>query len=99
MWTRKRPFPALNDFAIVLRVTKGQRPEQPAPENCRGETLPGDMWALIEKCWAQDPLARPHMTEVWGSLTALSVTEAWDSDSGDEWSGDEWGGDEWSGDE
>jgi hypothetical protein len=64
MWTRKRPFPDLNDFAILLRVTRGQRPDRPTPEDCRGEALPGDMWALIEKCWAQDPLVRPHMNEI-----------------------------------
>jgi hypothetical protein len=92
MWTRNRPFPALNDFAILLRVTQGKRPERPAPEDCRGQELPGDVWILIGACWAQDAGVRPRMTEVLGSLTALSARRAlarpWDSDSRDEGSSD-----------
>jgi hypothetical protein len=71
MWTRRRPFPGLNDFAIVINVAKGDRPKRPVPEDCQGETLPEDVWALVEKCWAQDPLARPHMADVVKSIEEL----------------------------
>jgi hypothetical protein len=64
MWTRKRPFPTLNDIAILLRVVQGQRPKRPGMWDCPGEELPDDVWWLIEKCWAQDPLVRPLMGQV-----------------------------------
>jgi hypothetical protein len=64
MWTRKRPFPTLNDIAILLRVVQGQRPKRPGTWDSPGEALPEDVWSFIEKCWAQDPLARPLMDEV-----------------------------------
>jgi hypothetical protein len=64
MWTRTRPFQKLSEIATLMRVTQGDRPQRPVPEDCRGETLPEDVWTFITKCWAQDPLARPRMDEV-----------------------------------
>jgi hypothetical protein len=71
MWTRSRPFPGLNDFAILIGVAKGDRQKRPVPEDCQGEVLPEDVWALIEKCWAQDAGVRPRMAEVVKSIEEL----------------------------
>jgi hypothetical protein len=63
MWTYTRPFHQLNEYMIILRIHEGHRPSRPARFE-QGSQIPDDTWALIEKCWAENPQARPHMTEV-----------------------------------
>lgn len=64
MWTRTRPFPGMNDMAIFLQVHQGNRPERPSPAQCHDEVLLDALWELIQRCWAQDPNARPTIGEV-----------------------------------
>jgi serine/threonine protein kinase len=57
---RARPFPqSFNDFKIVLEVSQGFRPQRPGDD-----VVDDSLWELIDRCWAQDPLARPRMSEV-----------------------------------
>ncbi|KAI9204414.1 kinase-like domain-containing protein [Polychytrium aggregatum] len=47
--------------AVEALVSKGTRPKQtPA--------IPDDIWALIERCWAQIPETRPSFTDILVSL-------------------------------
>jgi hypothetical protein len=68
MWVRVRPFQHLNGFATLLMVTQGHRPERPGPADSYGDTLPDDVWACIQMCWAQAVPTRPHMREAVHSL-------------------------------
>jgi hypothetical protein len=63
MWTNARPFDQLNDHMIILQIWEGHRPSRPSGSE-RGSQIPDDTWALIERCWAENPQARPHMAEV-----------------------------------
>jgi hypothetical protein len=54
----------MNDFAILLKVQNGQRPQRPGPDECNGNSFPDSLWYLVERCWAQDPKTRPSMGDV-----------------------------------
>jgi hypothetical protein len=65
---RARPFPqSFNDFKIILEVSQGFRPQRPGDD-----VVDDSLWALIERCWAQDPLARPRMCEVLHHFALLT---------------------------
>lgn len=57
-------------FAHCRKVcTEGFRPKFP-------RRMPAGIKALIQKCWAHDPAARPTMDEVVMSLASLRVDDA-----------------------
>jgi hypothetical protein len=65
---RARPFPqSFNDFKIILEVSQGFRPQRPSDD-----MVDDNLWALIDRCWAQDPLARPRMSEVLRHFALLT---------------------------
>jgi hypothetical protein len=76
MWTRQRPFAGLHDYAIVIKVYKGLRPERPSSSLYNDEKLPDRLWDFIQRCWSQDPRTRPPMEEVvefmQSSISSLS---------------------------
>jgi hypothetical protein len=41
----------------AAKVAKGYRPSQP-------KKMSQELWDLISACWHQDPIQRPHITEV-----------------------------------
>lgn len=64
--TEKHPFgskPYSTKGITVQRLLNGVRPARPEPARCR-VPLPDAVWALIERCWADDPAARPAADEV-----------------------------------
>lgn len=53
------PCLCLPSCSYAAKVAQGYRPSQP-------KAMPDNIWALITACWQQDPLMRPHMSEVRG---------------------------------
>ncbi|KAF8318091.1 kinase-like protein [Clavulina sp. PMI_390] len=59
LWSGKKPFPHLNEFAVVTQIADGRRPKRPknfaiVPAN-DGKIL----WALLEDMWKHHPTKRP----------------------------------------
>jgi mitogen-activated protein kinase kinase kinase 7 len=52
--------PAAKVEWYARRVAGGYRPAQPT-------SVPDALWRLVSACWHQDPLLRPHMSEVRSS--------------------------------
>ena len=59
------PFPETKDVTAILLIIDGERPSRPT---C--STLTDDVWALIERCWSQDPQTRPGIREVLQDLAS-----------------------------
>ncbi|KIL56420.1 hypothetical protein M378DRAFT_1038342, partial [Amanita muscaria Koide BX008] len=55
--SRGSPFAAMNDFAVMKKVTDGQRPAK--IESCHSD----EMWFIITRCWAHEPEGRPSTEE------------------------------------
>ena len=62
------PWASRNIAQIVGAVTGGRRPALPADTDAR-------LRALIERCWAQDPAARPSAAVLVGELAQLCQGE------------------------
>ena len=62
VFTGKIPFEEQKNEAVVLRISRGGRPEM--PENAGAVGLTGEMWNLLENCWQQNPKKRPTMEMV-----------------------------------
>jgi len=62
VFTGKIPFEEQKNEAVVLRISRGGRPEMPA--NAQAVGLTAEMWKLLESCWNQSPKKRPAMDEV-----------------------------------
>eukprot|EP00775_Hariotina_reticulata_P012407 gene12407-12542_t len=45
----------------AAKVAQGYRPSRP-------KKMPQELWELISACWQQDPIRRPHITEVIGAV-------------------------------
>ncbi|KDQ56783.1 hypothetical protein JAAARDRAFT_132054 [Jaapia argillacea MUCL 33604] len=75
VYTEQPPFRNItSDFAIALKVTKGERPNRPSKEECHGKELRDDMWALMERCWSGDRSTRPNMVLVVADIQSLEET-------------------------
>jgi hypothetical protein len=72
--TGKPPFSAIvNDFAVVIRITRGERPCWPiAP--ARGHDVSAGIRELSERCWNSDPAGRPTAQAVVRAL-ALEISQ------------------------
>ena len=62
VFTGKIPFEEQKNEAVVLRISRGGRPELSASAQAVG--LTGEIWKLLESCWQQNPKKRPTMEEV-----------------------------------
>jgi hypothetical protein len=62
IFTGKIPFGGQRNEAVVVRISRGGRPEMPG--NAQEVGLTGEMWKLLESCWQQNPEKRPTMEEV-----------------------------------
>jgi len=63
------PFHQTHDHAVILQVIRGQRPCRPSicePWNisCEDLGLDDETWAVIDRCWNQQPEKRPVAKEV-----------------------------------
>eukprot|EP00775_Hariotina_reticulata_P003899 gene3899-4153_t len=59
--------PAIADH-YAAKVSQGYRPKQP-------KKMPSAVWEVIAACWHQDPVHRPHMSEVVSVLQGLLDAE------------------------
>lgn len=68
MMSCERPWrQAVGSLSIIFNVTmRAMRPDRLDPSRC-----PARVWALIERCWAQEPQQRPSAEEVASELEAL----------------------------
>ena len=69
------PFHKIHDYAMILPVIRGKRPSCPLicePWNiaCEDLGLDDETWAVIDKCWNQEPAKRPAAKEVGAFLRA-----------------------------
>ena len=65
-FTGSVPFDLHTSITAALAVMRGERPPRPAHPDFTDE-----MWALMERCWNQDPHSRPDMSEVLQDLHSL----------------------------
>ena len=66
--TGKVPFSDKSDWVIVQAVCRGDRPSRPAHRSCTDR-----LWALIKRCWHQDPQLRPEILEVSQTFASIST--------------------------
>lgn len=50
----------------MFKVCSGKRPSRPTPSSPAWTIcgLTEDIWALIERCWTEDPATRPKVEEI-----------------------------------
>ncbi|KAF9259339.1 kinase-like protein, partial [Marasmius fiardii PR-910] len=76
------PFANLrHDAQVMFQVLSGNRPNRPTTT----AWCPNNIWALVEKCWAQESHLRPTATAVHAFLTHLEHLRAeglpWEEES------------------
>ncbi len=70
--TNERPFMDIeNSYSVLREVVKGNRPERPIHPTVISRGLDDDLWVLIAQCWAQEPMDRPHISEVIEELDII----------------------------
>ncbi|EMD32003.1 hypothetical protein CERSUDRAFT_127140 [Gelatoporia subvermispora B] len=69
LFTGLVPFYKDNDGVVIRKVTSNIRPSYPPRSVALSVGLTDTVWALMERCWDQDPLQRPDINEVLGVLS------------------------------
>jgi len=70
VFTGAVPFSGTTSMMVMLSITQGNRPLRP--------TLPSftaGFWALTQRCWAQEPLSRPIISDVAIEILTLSIRD------------------------
>ena len=62
------PFGDKSDWVAIPAVLRGNRPSRPAHRSCTD-----GLWALIQRCWDQDPHLRPEILEVSQTISSVST--------------------------
>ena len=70
VFAHEYPFSQIHPFLVPGLVLAGRRPSRPADREILG--LSDDLWALVEKCWAEDPTVRPKIANILPFLEAAS---------------------------
>ncbi|TCD69106.1 hypothetical protein EIP91_008748 [Steccherinum ochraceum] len=74
LYTSEAPFgTSFTDVAIMRRVALGRRPERPRFHD--GDLMSDELWALLERAWAQEPQDRIPSGEVLETLRNLRITQ------------------------
>ena len=63
-FTGSVPFSHSLPAAAMLRIMGGKRPPRPTHP-----TFTHHLWTLMQRCWDQDPLSRPEVSEIWRVLS------------------------------
>ena len=61
-FTGRHPFGELTTPVITSKIMDGSRPAR--PQGVQGLGLTDSVWDMTVRCWNQDPVRRPTMTEV-----------------------------------
>ena len=69
VYTGATPFSNGSPFATAMAVLRGERPNQPTHP-----AFTEDLWALVQRCWDQDPYLRPEVAEVLDILRSSSTS-------------------------
>ncbi|KAF9644343.1 kinase-like protein [Thelephora ganbajun] len=78
VFTGAAPFVHSPPVTVAVRILAGKRPERPAHSS-----LTDELWDLNRRCWDQQPLSRPRISEVVGYLrTVLAIQEGHADESG-----------------
>jgi len=64
------PFPHYNAYAIVAKVSRGERPGR--PRGAQGKWFTDDVWRTLERCWAPERERRPRIEDVLRCLEKAS---------------------------
>jgi len=72
VFTGAVPFNRNPPQAATLAIMAGERPPRPAHPQ-----LTNRLWTLMQRCWNQDPLLRPEVSEVFKVLTGWLVLSLW----------------------
>ena len=62
------PYSGVSSFMAMLAITQGKRPQRPTHPD-----FTENLWALIQRCWDEDPHSRPKASEVSQALLTLLV--------------------------
>ena len=69
VFTGEIPFSSEKvNWMVALAVLRGDRPARPEHGSCTD-----DLWALIQRCWDQDPDSRPEILEVSQTFSSIST--------------------------
>ena len=63
------PFSNHPSFAAMLAIVQGDRPSRPTYP-----TFTEDVWALVQRCWDQEPRLRPEVQEALEIFGSSSVS-------------------------
>ena len=67
--TGNAPFSGLKtNWIVVQAALRGDRPSRPEHPSCTD-----GLWALIQRCWDQDPCLRPEIPEVSQTVSLVPV--------------------------
>ncbi|KAG5351163.1 hypothetical protein C0989_007708 [Termitomyces sp. Mn162] len=65
IYTGHRPFFELErDYGVLIKVSRGERPEKPLDPFCKDRGLTDFIWELIQECWEQIPSKRPSAAQI-----------------------------------
>jgi hypothetical protein len=67
------PFPSCGVYAVVVKVTGGERPGRPG--GAEGIWFADTIWEILERCWTPKPDDRPMTEDVLRCLEVVS--RAW----------------------
>lgn len=63
VFTGAVPFDTTQPTAAAIAIMKGKNPPRPTNPACSDE-----LWASMQRCWDQEPLSRPKISEVFQVL-------------------------------
>ena len=64
------PFSRCDVFAVVAKVSRGERPGR--PQGTEGKWFTDDIWRMLERCWTSKPDDRPRIRDVFRCLEEVS---------------------------
>ena len=64
VFTHAVPFSGRSSAAAIFAIMRGERPPRPTHP-----TFTEDLWAVMQRCWHQNPVSRPQFSEVVQILT------------------------------
>ena len=68
--SRRVPFHQYADYAVVVKVLKGDHPMRPRGEE--GMWFTEDVWSMLGRCWEPSPVNRPSIEDILQCLEKAS---------------------------
>jgi len=69
LMTHKRPFAMVPTRRIAIVLLNKERPERPDEPEVRARGLDNKLWAILQRCWAEEAEDRPKIEEVLAELS------------------------------